>query len=93
MKSIEGVFIQANEEQMAAIWNAVALHGFSHDSKGVLDLLMLATEPDDEPEDEPPDTMQIIADHLAQNPAQAEALRQAGSRLFSSVLNRFKKPL
>lgn len=80
---------------MALIWEAVALNGLSHDSKGILAYIMLCIEEDDsedEAETEPPDAVKMVFDHLAQNPAQAEALRQAGAKLFSSVFSRFKKP-
>lgn len=91
MNSLQGIFIEASDEQLAAIWAACALHGFTHDSAGILSLLMLAAEPDeDEEEDEPPTTIDMLADHFAKNPAQAEALKQAGARLFGSVMNKFK---
>jgi hypothetical protein len=95
LKTLEGFFIEATEEQMALIWEAVALNGLTHDSKGILAYIMLCIEEEDEedePEAEQPDAVKMIFDHLAQNPAQAEAIKQAGSKLFASVFNKFKKP-
>lgn len=92
MNSVNGIFVQASDEQLATIWNACALHGFPLDASGILSLLMLATEVDeDEEEEEAPDPMQRLVDHFVQNPAQADALKQAGARLFGSVMNKFKK--
>ena len=44
----------------------------------------------EEDEEETPDPIRTIVDHLAKNPQQAEALKQAGARLFGSVINKFK---
>jgi hypothetical protein len=52
---------------------------------------MLAADPEEEEEEEEaPDPIRSIIDHLAQNPQQAEALKQAGARLFGNVMNKFK---
>lgn len=93
MNSVNGIFVQASDDQLTTIWTACALHGFTQDAKGILALLMLAAEPeeDDEDEEDAPDPIRSIIDHLAQNPQQAEALKQASVRLFGSVLNKFKK--
>jgi len=93
MKSVGGIFVAASDEQLAEIWEACAAHGFTLDSQGILSLLMLAVhDEEDEDEDEeelPPDPMSAILGHFAQNPEHAEALKQAGAKLFQKL---FTKP-
>ncbi len=95
MKSVSGIFVNASEEQLAEIWEACAANGFPLDSDGILSLLMLAVHGDEEDdeegdEDEPaPDPVSHILNHFATNPEHAEALRQAGAKLFQKL---FTKP-
>lgn len=94
MKSVDGIFVQANEEQLAEIWEACAAHGFTLDSKGILDLLMLAVQGEDDVDEEDeveeaPDSLSGILNHFAQNPEHAEALKNAGAKLFQKL---FTKP-
>lgn len=89
MKSVGGIFIQASDQQLAEIWEACAANGFPLDSSGILSLLMLAVhedEEEDEEEIEPaPDVMSGIMNHFAKNPEHAEALKQAGAKLFGNL--------
>ncbi len=93
MKSVGGIFIQASDDQLAAIWEAVAAHGFPSDSSGILSLLMLAVEGEDDEEDNEevaPNPLDAVLNHFAGNPEQAEALRSAGAKLFQRFFT--KKP-
>ena len=90
MNSVNGIFVQASDQQLQTIWNACALNGFPLDATGILKLLMLAAEPEDEEKDEPPDPIHLLADHFAKNPQQAEALKQAGAKLFGNIMGKFK---
>ncbi len=96
MKSLNGIFIHATEEQLSDIWAAVAREGFTQDSAGVLELLMLAVDPpeDDEEAEEvqAPDPVRAVMDHLAANPEQAAALKAAAANVFGAVMGKFKKP-
>ncbi len=89
MKSVGGIFIQASDEQLAEIWEACAANGFPLDSAGILSLLMLAVhddeEEDEEEEPEKPDVLSGLVNHFAKNPAHADALKQAGAKLFGNL--------
>ena len=94
MKSLNGIFVSANEEQLAKIWEACAANGFPLDQGGILSLLMMLIDDMNEEEvegDEPeaPDALSGILNHFTQNPAQAEALKDAGAKLFNRL---FTKP-
>jgi hypothetical protein len=92
VNNVNGIFVQASEEQLAEIWEACAAHGFPLDSKGILELIMLAIhgdEDDDEPEEIAPDPVSTILNHFANNPQQAAALKDAGAKLFQKL---FQKP-
>lgn len=96
MKTLEGIFIRPTEEQLSKIWAACALEGFPVDSTGVLQLLMLAVEPEDEPELEPADPLQDALargmEYLKANPDKATVLKNAGSHLFGMLKNKFTPP-
>ena len=88
MKSVGGIFIQASDDQLAAIWEAVAAHGFPSDSSGILSLLMLAVEGEDDEEDEEeaaPNPVDAVLNHFVNNPEQAAALKDAGAKLFQKL--------
>lgn len=95
MKAVNGIFIAANEEQLAKIWETCAANNLPLDSSGILSLLMGFIEGDfDDDDDEEdvvesaPDPMESILKHFAQNPQQAEALKQAGAKLFKNLFNK-----
>ncbi len=95
MKDLGGIFIHASDDELQEIWIACSREGFTQDSKGVLQLLMLAVREefeDDEPEDATPDPIKAMADHLAANPQAAAALKAMGGKLFGAVMEKFKKP-
>ncbi len=94
MKSVGGIFIKANDEQLAEIWEACAANGFTLDSDGILSLLMLAVHDEVEYEnnedlEEKPDVVSGIVNHFVKNPEHAEALKDAGAKLLQKL---FKKP-
>ena len=93
MKAVNGIFVPANDEQLAKIWEAVAANNFPLDSNGILSLLMAFIENDGEDEDEEeteiaPDPMESLLHHFAKNPEHAEALKQAGAKLFKNLFNK-----
>ncbi len=94
MKDLGGIFIHASDDELQEIWIACSREGFTQDSNGVLQLLMLAVREefeDDEPEDAAPDPIKAVADHLAANPQAAAALKAMGGKLFGAVMEKFKK--
>lgn len=95
MKSINGIFIPANDDQLSKIWETCAANNLPLDSSGVLSLLMAfieESESDEEGDEEPiPEKLDPIAavmNHFAANPEQAEALKQAGAKLFKNIFNK-----
>lgn len=94
MKSLNGIFINANDETLNKIWTACALHGFTQDSDGVLKLLMLVVEGEEDEDEEEipkPDPMKAIFEHIAANPDQARILKETGAKLFQSFMKGIKK--
>ena len=90
---MDGIFIQASEEELAEIWEACAAQGFTMDSKGILALLLLAVrdegEEDEEEEEVVIDPVDRVLNHFTQNPEHAAALKDAGAKWFRSL---FTKP-
>lgn len=94
MKSMDGVFVQASEQEMSEIWEACASRGLPLDQKGILALIMIAVhgdpdEEEDEADDVPADPLSDVLKHFVQNPEHADALKAAGAKLFQKL---FTKP-
>lgn len=94
MKSETGIFITPTPEQMGKIWAACALENFPASSDGVLQLLMLAVEPeeDEEPEQEIPSAVDALEDFMRAHPEQVAKVKQMGAQMLNGLLQRFKKP-
>lgn len=95
MKAVNGVFVPANDEQLAKIWEACAANSLPLDSSGILALLMGFIDGDFEEDDGEEDVietavnpMESLFEHFAKNPEHAEALKQAGAKLFKNLFNK-----
>lgn len=93
MRSINGIFIPASDEQLAKITEVCAANNLTPDPQGILKLLMMLIEDAEnfeEEEDEPAkvDPVESVIRHFANNPEQAEALKQAGAKLFKNIFNK-----
>ena len=93
MKSVNGLFIQPTEDQIARIWTAVAARGFTQDSAGVLALLMEAVDApkEEELEEEPVPNFERTAAYLMEHPEQVAKAIDAGKAAFGALLGRLKK--
>ncbi len=94
MKEVNGIFIQASDEELSRIWTAVSAHGFNPDSGGVLKLLMLAVDApeEDEIEEEEVPVVERLADFVISNPDKvADALRNGKATLFNFMAALQKK--
>lgn len=93
-KTIEGIFLRPDNEQLARIWLAVADEGFTQDSDGVLKLLMLIVDQEDDEEEEeelPEPNAQKIYEYIKTHPEEIARVKDIGAAALKTIFSSFKK--